>query len=76
MYSNSDMTCPPEERTMLLRRQLSRRALRRKPEDEYKDFAAWIQRGPGRFVASEVGFDGDFWHEVEFSDEDPHSEWE
>jgi hypothetical protein len=65
MYSNSIMRSSPEEKTMLLRRQLSRRALRRKPEDEYEDFAAWIERYPGRIAGYNYGGMGQgFWSEV------------
>jgi hypothetical protein len=65
MHSNSIMSRPEEEKTMLLKRQLSRRALRRKPEDEYEDFAAWIQRDPGRIAGYEYGGLGQgFWPEV------------
>jgi hypothetical protein len=65
MYSNYTLTPPHEERTRLLRRQLSRRALRRKPEDEYKDFIEWIKRSPGGISGYSYGAMGQgFWDEV------------
>jgi len=50
----------------MLRRQLSRRALRHKPEDEFKDFACWIRRDPGSIAGANYGGMGQgFWDEVD-----------
>ncbi|PVF98266.1 hypothetical protein CPB86DRAFT_362005 [Serendipita vermifera] len=65
MYSNYIMRSTHEERTRLLIRQLSRRALRRKSEDEYKDFMEWIRRDPGGISGYHYGAMGQgFWWEV------------
>ncbi|PVF98265.1 hypothetical protein CPB86DRAFT_825813 [Serendipita vermifera] len=78
MYSNYIFKATHEERTMLLRRQLSRRALRRKSEDEYGDFIEWIKRDPGGISGYNYGAMGQgFWEEVAprfYSDE--HSEYD
>ncbi|PVF98264.1 hypothetical protein CPB86DRAFT_797412 [Serendipita vermifera] len=77
MYSNSIMRSSPEEKTMLLRRQLSRRALRRKPEDEYKDFISWIKRDPGRIAGYNYGGLGQgFWSDVAPQDDSDDEEAE
>jgi len=46
MRSNSRNLGLEQERTDLLKRQLSHRSFRKQPEDGYKDFAMWVRRGP------------------------------
>jgi len=59
----------------MLRRQFSRRALRRRSEDEFKDFACWIRRDPGTFAGEYFGgMDEGFWIEVEENNEDDDEE--
>ncbi|PVF98261.1 hypothetical protein CPB86DRAFT_797410 [Serendipita vermifera] len=54
-----------EDRTVLLTRQLSRRSLRRKSENEYKDFAEWVRRHPGFLTGYPYGGLGyRFWPQV------------
>jgi hypothetical protein len=78
MYSNYALSSPHEERTRLLTRQLSRRALRRKPEDEYNDFIEWIIRSPGGISGYHFGHGGPgFWHAVAPKyQEDGHSDFD
>ncbi|PVF98262.1 hypothetical protein CPB86DRAFT_873454 [Serendipita vermifera] len=59
----------PRERTRLLKRQLSRRSPRRKSEDEYKDFAAWIERSP-MHIDRYSGWGPEFWRQA-MGDEEP-----
>ncbi|KAG8760742.1 hypothetical protein FRC14_002038 [Serendipita sp. 396] len=54
-----------EYRCRRLKRQLSRRALRAKPEDEFRDFASWVCRKPGGVSGIYYGSMGQgFWEEV------------
>jgi hypothetical protein len=66
MHSNSVMEASDWDRAKVLRRQFSRRALRQKPEDEFKDFALWVRRDPGSIAGVNYGAMGQgFWDEVE-----------
>jgi hypothetical protein len=66
MHSNSMLQVAAWDRTRMLRRQFSRRALRHKPEDEFKDFACWIRRDPGSIAGANYGGMGQgFWDEVD-----------
>lgn len=65
MHCNSLMGIPEFERAKLLRRQLGRRALRRKAENEFRDFACWVRRDPGSIDGYSYGPIGQgFWEEV------------
>ncbi|KAG8809114.1 hypothetical protein FRC17_003608 [Serendipita sp. 399] len=60
-----------DDRYRRFQRQLSRRAIRAKPEDEFKDFASWISRKPGGISGYNYGAMGQgFWYEVAGEDED------
>jgi hypothetical protein len=66
MHSNSVLEATAWDRIRVLRRQFSRRALRHKPEDEFKDFACWIRRDPGSIAGANYGGMGQgFWDEVD-----------
>lgn len=79
MYSNSLMQIEEEVRIHALITQLSRRALRRKSEDEFKDFAYWVRRDPGDISGERYGPIGQgFWPDAEeyddYDDEDDEDE--
>ena len=55
MHSNSKNLRLEEERTDLLKRQLSHRSFRKRSEDEYKSFAMWVRRDPGPISGENFG---------------------
>lgn len=65
MHCNSTLVAPDADRTLLLMRQLSRRSVRHKPDDEFKDFSSWVRRNPGSIGGEHYGAMGQgFWWEV------------
>jgi len=55
MNSNLKNLALQQERTDLLKRQLFLRSFRKRSEDEYKDFAMWVRRGPGSISGESYG---------------------
>lgn len=70
MHANNAMPGTDGDRCKVLRRQFSNRALRRKTEDEYKDFASWIVRSPGTISGYAYGEMGDFLKDEDCQDVD------
>jgi len=56
-HSNSRNLGLEQERTDLLKRQLSHRSFRKRSEDEYKAFAMWVRRDPGPIAGESYGGD-------------------
>lgn len=66
MQANNGIVGEDDDHCKLLRRQLSNRALRKKSENELRDFVSWVIRDPGSIGGYDYGPMGQgFWSDVQ-----------
>ncbi|KAF8328782.1 uncharacterized protein EI90DRAFT_3125526 [Cantharellus anzutake] len=69
--ANATLAALPEERMLSFITQLSKRAIRKGPDDEMASFARWVGRVPGQMRFSY----SDNWYNMEYNDEDDEWAW-